>query len=334
MPSKSTTEEFIEKAKKIHKNDKVPPTYDKVEYVNCRTDVCITCPIHGDYWQKPKQHLEGKGCPICAYEKYKNTHGSGRAMTHEEFLEKANEKHKDKGYVYIGKYKNRRTPIEIICPKHGSFFQTPENHLKGKGCPLCGKKNTPYTTEEFITECKKIHGNNVIYDYAVYVNTQTKVELICPIHGVFYQKAGHHLQGHGCPLCKSSLLENKVLTILNETKTQFSVQKTFDWLIDKNNLYVDFYIQDFSLIIECQGKQHIKEIKYFGGKEGFEDRLRKDLIKKELTEKHNMSILYIFPNDVNISKVIEDYPTIYNQDNTINISCFLTWLQNKKGEGN
>ena len=55
------TENFINKAKKIH-GDKYD--YSKVEYVNNHTKVCVICPKHGEFWQRPKPHLSKHGCPI------------------------------------------------------------------------------------------------------------------------------------------------------------------------------------------------------------------------------------------------------------------------------
>lgn len=62
MSKKLTTEEFIEKARKIHGNKY---DYSKVVYVNSQTKVCIICPIHGEFWQRPNDHLNGYGCNKC-----------------------------------------------------------------------------------------------------------------------------------------------------------------------------------------------------------------------------------------------------------------------------
>ena len=59
---KLTTEEFIEKANKIHNNKY---DYSQVKYVNSRTKVCITCPQHNQFWQLANSHLQGQGCPKC-----------------------------------------------------------------------------------------------------------------------------------------------------------------------------------------------------------------------------------------------------------------------------
>lgn len=62
MDNKLTIEEFIKKAKSVH-GDKYD--YSKVVYKNHMTKVCIICPIHGEFWQTPNNHLSNHGCPYC-----------------------------------------------------------------------------------------------------------------------------------------------------------------------------------------------------------------------------------------------------------------------------
>lgn len=50
-------------AKEVHKADNYD--YSKSEYINAKTNVCIICPIHGEFWQSPHYHLKGCGCPHC-----------------------------------------------------------------------------------------------------------------------------------------------------------------------------------------------------------------------------------------------------------------------------
>lgn len=57
------------------------------------------------------------------------------------------------------------------------------------------------TRNEFITKAKKIHGEKYGYDDVVYVNKDTKVKILCKIHGIFYQSPHSHLNGSGCPIC-------------------------------------------------------------------------------------------------------------------------------------
>lgn len=123
--AKYTTESFIQKAREVH-GDKYD--YSKVEYKNSHTEVCIICPKHGEFWQKPSGHLSGYGCAQCA--------GNAKLST-EDFIKKAKMVHGLKyGYSKV-KYVNRTAAVCIICPKHGSFWQGADLHLKGCGCPFC-----------------------------------------------------------------------------------------------------------------------------------------------------------------------------------------------------
>ena len=200
-----TTEEFIKRAKAVH-GDKYD--YSMVNYVDAKTNVEIICPEHGSFWQKPSNHLNGKGCPFCV---------GNIKLTTEEFIAKAREVHGDK-YDYSNvNYVNSNTEVEIICHEHGSFRQLPYSHLSGCGCPSCyGKKK--YTTEEFIAKAREVHGDKYDYSRVNYVDAKTKVEIICPEHGSFWQTPANHLNGNGCPYCghNTTVLKKDYISILKE----------------------------------------------------------------------------------------------------------------------
>ena len=187
--AKLTTDDFIAKAREVH-GDKYD--YSKVEYVNSKTPVCIICPEHGEFWQKPNYHLSGSGCDKC---------GGTYKYTTEEFIAKAREVHGDKYDYSKVKYVNASTKVCIICPEHGEFWQAPNSHLNGRGCPKCGHENANMTTEEFIKKARAIHGDKYDYSKVEYANANVKVCIICPEHGEFWQLPGIHLSGHGCPKC-------------------------------------------------------------------------------------------------------------------------------------
>ncbi len=103
-------------------------------------------------------------------------------------------------------YTNARTPVEIVCRKHGKFLQAPEKHLAGRGCPVCSKQNqnAAYSlgTIGFIKRAKEIHGTTYDYSKVSYTNKNTKVVILCKIHGSFEQSPHSHIAGKsGCPDC-------------------------------------------------------------------------------------------------------------------------------------
>ena len=105
-------------------------------YVNQTTDVIITCPIHGDFTQRPNNHYMGAGCPECHHNKRCDTN---------TFIKKARAIHGNKYDYSKVNYTNNKTKVLIICPIHGKFEQTPDKHLRGQGCPGCSSSKLEQT---------------------------------------------------------------------------------------------------------------------------------------------------------------------------------------------
>ena len=210
MSRKKTTSDFIEEARKVH-GDKYD--YSKVEYKNTDTKVCIICPKHGEFWQKPYQHLQGNGCKTCYYE----TIGDRCRHTKDVFEQRARKVHGDKYDYSKVEYINQNTQVCIICPKHGKFWQKPSHHINGSECPKC--RGMKMNNRDWIIRFKMIHGDK--YDYAKvnYVNAVTKVCVICPQHGEFYTNPYYHAKGVGCPICNGGnlkLTKKMKLSLLSE----------------------------------------------------------------------------------------------------------------------
>jgi hypothetical protein len=133
MSKNKTTEQFVQEARLVH-GDKYD--YSKSDYKGKDIKVVIICPVHGDFTQRPHNHLQGQGCPKC----------SGHYMDTEYFKEKASKVHKGK-YIYnLVEYVNNEQKVKIICPIHGEFLQTPHEHLSGCGCRKC--KSDVYKNKE------------------------------------------------------------------------------------------------------------------------------------------------------------------------------------------
>ena len=120
-------DEFIKRSNTKHNNKY---DYSKSVYANGRTNIIITCPIHGDFEQQPANHLNGSNCPSC----------EGKApVTTNIFTNKAKQIHGEKYNYYLDDIPNTKVKIKIHCPKHGDFEQNVNNHLNGAGCPKCSR---------------------------------------------------------------------------------------------------------------------------------------------------------------------------------------------------
>lgn len=124
-----------------------------------------------------------------------------KRLTKEAFIDKAKKVHGDMYDYSKAEYSNSRTKVCIICPEHGEFWQTPNDHLNGHGCPKCCTSNVKKTTVQFIGEAMQVHGTRYDYSKAEYTGVNEKVCIICPEHGEFWQTPSNHLQGRGCPKC-------------------------------------------------------------------------------------------------------------------------------------
>lgn len=121
------------------------------------------------------------------------------------FIQESTKVHNNK-YDYSNVvYKNNRTKVRIVCNKHGDFYQTPDAHKRGQGCPKCGKESDKYfkyTFEEFKTKAEKVHGNKYEYYSDTFKGDKSKIKIYCKEHGEFYQHAYIHLrETSGCPRC-------------------------------------------------------------------------------------------------------------------------------------
>jgi len=201
---KSNTKEFINKANNIHNNFYL---YGKTIYVRAISLVIITCPVHGDFNQKPHDHLLGKGCYNCFIDRVSSNIN--------KFIEKSNIIH-DYFYDYSKTiYIRSISPVIITCPIHGDFSQTPLNHYKN-GCQQCYGNQT-LTTQIFIDRANILHGYFYDYSKTIYVSGRDKVIITCPIHGDFEQMARSHLQKHGCSRCQNKYKETKWIKSFNNS---------------------------------------------------------------------------------------------------------------------
>ena len=206
-PGQLTTDEFIERARARHGD---AYDYSQTDYINYRTKVCVICPVHGAWWVWPSNHTRtgANGCPACANESRSKLmtgrKGTSRPHTREQFIERAQGVHGGRYDYSRVDYRNSTTKIEIVCLDHGSFWQWPQNHLTGHNCPVCmseQSKTRTLSTDEFIERARARHGSRYDYSKTVYTNMQSKVEIVCSVHGAFWQRALNHVRGNGCPAC-------------------------------------------------------------------------------------------------------------------------------------
>lgn len=188
MAKRLNTILFSERSNILH-NSKYD--YSLVDYVNNKTPVRIICPTHGIFEQLPIHHLNMYcGCPLC---------NKSNKSSLDEFIEKSVKIHNNKYDYSKVIYVKSKLKVDIICPTHGIFKQTPNSHVAGSGCIKCSHENKRL---DYLSKFKESHGDK--YDYSLIefpIVYDSKVDIICPTHGVFNKIVYAHADGSGCNKC-------------------------------------------------------------------------------------------------------------------------------------
>jgi hypothetical protein len=188
-PPRKTTQDFIEKAKKVH-GEKYD--YSKTEYFGNRKKLLITCRLHGDFMQEAGIHHKGHGCMKCKQ----------KIRTQEQWLEHIRSIHGDKFDYSEAVYAAENKPVKIICKEHGPMLMKAADHASQKfGCPKCAG-NAKLTAQDFISKATAVHGHK--YNYSLVpevVRSESPIQILCALHGEFSQRASKHVRGQGCRKC-------------------------------------------------------------------------------------------------------------------------------------
>lgn len=155
-----------------------------------------------------------------------------KKLTTAEFIAKARTVHGDKYDYSKVEYIDSHSKVCVICMIHGEFLQTPNDHLSGRGCKLCGIVNTHNkqrkTKEAFICAAMELYGDKYDYSLVEYKSAKDKVCIICPIHGVFWQEPDTHLHNHSCPKCSHDSLKKPVYGAgINDSENSVKKDKAY-----------------------------------------------------------------------------------------------------------
>lgn len=270
------------------------------EYVNALTPILHKCLIHNVEWKAyPTSILHGCGCYKCGIQRSSES----SKKTHERYIEELYGVNKN--IVPIEKYIDATTPILHRCLIDGYEWRAkPANILFGKGCPKCAG-NAKKTHEEYVSEVFNIDPN--IEVVGQYSGANTPILHRCKKDGnVWNISPSDVLRGRGCPKCVASNGEKYIANWLNKHKIDYIEQKSFRDCLDKKSLPFDFYLPEYNVCIEYQGRQHYEPIDYFGGQKSFEIQQRHDKIKADYCNKNNIRLLCI-PYDRDIEEELNNF---------------------------
>ena len=277
--AKKEQEDFIKDAKAVYGEK---DNYDLVKYSNNKTEVIISCSLHGKFEVRPDLYLQGKGCLECRRKKTKST-------DKEVFLEEAKKVYGDKDDYTNTKVISSKEDIEIRCTKHNhTFTKSIQTYLAGYGCPKCSAENyrelRAIPLEEYYRRVNEKHENK--YTYAGDFTTLSGVvTFFCEEHGEQRLNANSHLIGAGCKKCeKTPIKTNKrtkegycklangrptklyFLECFKDEERFYKVGKTFKEINErytKSKMYYDYeikhiYVSSAEEIWDLEESFHLK----------------------------------------------------------------------------
>lgn len=270
------------------------------EYVGSNTKILMKHNKCGsEYEVSPSAFLQGARCPRCK---------GGVRKTPKQFEHDFYCVAKD-NYKLLSVYKNSHTKVKVKHLACGNVYMVnPTAFLRGEGCPQCFG-NHRRTQQEF----EDIIYNLTENDYVVlskYKNANTKVVFKHKICGKNFSMTPYDFigSGHRCPWCfqsGSSHGNSMIAKVLNKLGIKYYREFKFSGCKSKRRLPFDFYLPDYNLCIEYDGKQHFDRSSKFYST----DLVKHDRIKDQFCLDNNINLLrikYTYDTLSSISKLVSE----------------------------
>ena len=256
------------------------------DYLGANEKTLIKCNNCGHEWYAiPRSVKSSKhGCPKCGYLK----------ANYEKAFNYFINKYSSEKYELIEFESCHK--VTVKCKICGAIRTTTADNIYRYGCPNCslikGSQVQRLTKEQFINNSIKVHGTFYDYSKAEVIDYNTKVCIICPKHGEFWQSPRKHYGDKcGCPKCASSHGERLICQILNDLNINYQYQVKIKNPYNDNNFIIDFKIDN--IIIEYNGQQHYTPVEHFGGELRFQQQKQRDEYLKRYCEDYNIKLLEI-----------------------------------------
>lgn len=226
-------------------------------YIDNSTKCTFICSTHGSFESTPKYLIYTKyGCEKCSYD-IRSKKYLGTIFTSEEDInDRIRNSHSKNIYTFTKV--NSRKGI-VTCDIHGLQLERFISSIEKTPCLLCKKDNSvksqlskkqikqlgrktrdernkersiPFSTfyEGLPLEFKQ----KFIYNIFTFKNMNTKMAIICSIHGCFWQTPAEHKKAIvGCPKCNCSNKSKQELDWLSTFNILFQYQKRIDFTSTK-----------------------------------------------------------------------------------------------------
>lgn len=335
-PTKKLSEkEIIENIKKICKEKEYTFIGFNGVYDGISTKLILKCNKCGEVWNTTtynnfkKKNRKSHSC------ERKNPSSMPSILNEKKAIEKINKLLKNSSLEFVSfsgdKYIGRsKTHVLLKCKKCGEINDySYRNLLLNKSIPEC--KNCEYgnkisnekAIEKIKEKCKNLNYEFLGFDNDKnrYENKNTYLILKCNECGTIWRTTTYYSFIHNvikCPGCINSWkMEKEIESILIKYNINFIPQcrnRVLPWLKNKISLTLDFYLPDYNIAIECQGRQHFEPVIDFGGEKTFKESLYRDEKKLILCKSNGVKLLY-YDSEHGHTEFLGE--KVYNNENKI-----------------
>lgn len=278
------------------------------EYVNQNSVMDAECTICGYKWNPiASVLLNSKGCPKCT----RALRGKRSRKTHDQFVEEMSIKQPN--IEILSEYQTAKTRIDCRCRVCGHEWDAKAtNLLSGFGCRRCAFKRISQSRvkpfDEFVAQLNEL--DDSIEILGGYESTHKPVKCKCMVCGEEWNGLPSNLlRGEGCPGCKKSHGEKAISRYLDDHVISYETNKRYSGLVGVNGrrLSYDFYLQDYNILIEFQGRQHETPVEQFGGAEQFAIQIEHDNRKRKYAIDNDIHLVEIWYYEIkNVSDILDN----------------------------
>lgn len=264
---------------------------EQTEFVSTKTKLYVECTEGHKTYKNYNDILKGTYCKICRGRKISKMQSSSYIDVKNEF--------KKYGYELLEEecnYIKSTAPLKVICKQGHISNMILGNVRKGCGCMECYNENrgvasiVPYEDRYNMI---KSYGYTLITPKSEYVNGDTSVDIMCENKHIYTTTIHRFKMGYRCTECQDSKGSRRVKTFLNKYKIRYITEYRFSDCKFKRTLPFDFYLPNYNICIEYDGRQHYEIVKAFGGMDAFIDTKIRDTIKNKYCENNNIKLIRI-----------------------------------------
>lgn len=282
-------------------------------YENNKRQLKCICKC-GRLWEVSFDSFKNKSqrCRLCHFENCK-----GLYLMKYEDIKKIFD---DRGLILLTKiYTGAEQKLEYICICGNIAYSIYSNIKKNHLCSQCGNKRIGKKrahSYDYIKKQFELKGCKLLSK--TYVNNNEPLDYVCKCGNISTIRYAY-LRTNGLCGCQKPQGEIKITTILTNLGLEFLQQYHYDDLRIKRYLRFDFFVKykGIHFLLEFDGGQHFRSIKWFGGDDGYQKRKNNDTMKNAYCIKNNIYLLRISYKEINkIKDIIDEYLIILDNNDT------------------